>query len=673
VLVSGDAGIGKSRLVAELRTVAEQLGCVVLRGLCFESDQDLPYAPVVDLLRTMTAQQQPAEVVESWLRPFAPQLVRAVPEFVDWLPGVTPAPALEPAAEKRRIFHSVGRLFARIASDQPLVIVFEDLHWSHAESLELVASLARGVPSSRVLILLTYRPDESAPGLQRLLVALERERLSSELALRPLELAEVETMIGGILELRRPVAAELLHLVYRLTEGNPFFVEEILRLLGEQAVNDGDVAGRIIGNVPVPRTVQEAVQKQVEQLDGSARHVLEVACVIGQRFDFGLLQESAGCTETELLQQLKLLMASRLVIEASTEQFAFRHALTREAVYARLLGRERRALHQHIAYALERRTSPALDSHVADLAYHFHVAGKWAKTFEYARRAGLRARALHAPHAAIDQSSRGLHAARQQGLPRPAELLLMRGSAFGVLGDFLRARDDYQAALEGARAAGDRHQEWQVLISLGMLWTWRDYARTGAYFRDVLELARSIGDTSLIAHGLNRIGNWHMNLNEPQPALRHQREALSTFERLEDGRGVAETLGLLAMTNYLSGDLLAGANYCQRAIASFTVLDDRQALAESLATLALGAATMFTDSMVTALTLPEAVRAVERSVTLAREIGWRAGEAFAQFNLAFCLGALGDYGRALAAASSCYWRLPRPRPGSRKRSRRAVA
>ena len=651
MLVSGEAGIGKSRLVAEIRVRAEQLGCLVLQGMCFESDRALPYAPILDLLRTMTAQQS-AEVVEAWLRSFAPQLIRAVPEFADWLPGVTPAPALEPEAEKRRVFHSVGRLFARIATDQPLVVVLEDLHWSDAASLELVGSLARGVPGSPVLLLLTYRPEEADPGLERLLAALERERLSTELALTPLGLADVEALIGHILDLHRPVGAELLHLVYRLTEGNPFFVEEILRSIADPAPTDDDIAGRVVDNVPVPRTVQEAVERHVQQLDESTRRVLEVASVLGQRFEFGLLQELAGCDETELLQHLKRLIAARLVVEASADQFSFRHALTREAVYARMLGRERRALHQRIAYVLERRASPALDSHAHELAYHFRMAGDWSKTLEYARRAGLQAQALHAPHAAIEQFSRGLDAARHLGLTPPAELLLVRGSAYAILGDFFRARDDYQSALQAARTQGDRRQEWQVLVSLGMLWTWREYARASAYFRDALELARAIGDPSLVAHSLNRIGNWHLNLDEPHPALQHHRAALSTFERLDDGRGVAETLGLLAMTNYLGGDLVAGADYCQRAIAAFRVLDDRQALTESLATLALGAATMFTDSMVAALSLPEALRAVEPSVALAREIGWRAGEAFAQFNLAFCLGALGDYGRALAAAQA---------------------
>jgi DNA-binding CsgD family transcriptional regulator len=649
-LVTGEAGIGKSRLVAELRARAERLGCLVLQGASFESGRTAPYAPVLDLLRTLAA-AQPAGLAD-WLAPAGPQLAAALPEVSDYLPGVAPAPALEPEAEKRRLFHAVGRLFARIAADRPLLVVFEDLHWGDDASLELLASFARSTPSLPVLLVLTYRGEEAHPALQRLLAGLDRERLATELALAPLGLSEVEVMVRVIRDVRRPVPAELLHLVYRLTEGNPFFVEEILRSLPEGAVGGGDSGHPMVDAVPVPRTVREAVERRVERLDEGARGVLEVAAVIGQRFDFGLLQELAGRSEDRLIRQLKLLMAARLVVEVSAEQFAFRHALTREAVYARLLGRERRALHQRIASALERRAGSALDLHASDLAYHFHAGGDWAKTLEYARRAGQRAQALHAPYAALEQFGRCLEAAGRLDLPGPPAVLLERGGAYETLGDFPRALRDYRTAAECAHDAGDRRTQWKALVSLGMLWTWRDYATTGAYFREALELARAIGDPVAIAHSLNRVGNWHVNLDEPSEALRHHREALRAFETLDESRGVADTLGLLAMASYLGGDLLEGTEYCRRAISAFRALDDRQALAGSQATLALGAATMFTDTSLPGLGLGEAVRAVEPSVACAREIGWRAGEAFAQFNLAFCLGGQGEYGGALAAAGA---------------------
>jgi tetratricopeptide (TPR) repeat protein len=646
VLVTGEAGIGKTRLVAELRSGAETRGCLVLQGACVESDRGLPYALVVDLLRTVTAGQL-TESRAAWLLPDAPQFARILPDLIDEFPGVAPAAALEPDAEKRRLFRAISRLVSRIAADRPLLLVFEDLHWADDASLELLATLARDVTALPVLLLLTYRDEDAHSGLQRWLAGLDRQRVE-EMTLQPLGLAAVETLLRMLLGLQRPVPAELLHFVYRLTEGNPFFVEEIARSLPAPATAAEPRGSVVVDTVPVPRTVQEAVRRRVDELDQVVGGVLDIAAVIGERFDFGLLQELGSYGDDALLACLKQLIDARLVLEISIEQFAFRHALIRQAVYAGLLGRERRFTHQRIAMVLERRAGPLLDAHAAELAYHFHAGGDWAKALEYAGRAAKRAHALHAPYAVIEQINRGLDAARHLDLPAPSLLLQLRGSAYELLGDFDQARHDYETALEAGRSARDRYQEWHALVSLGSLWTWRDYARAGDYHREALALARAGGDLSTVAHSLNYIGNWHLNLGQAMEALRHHREALSTFEDLDDRAALAATLDLLAMANYLGGDLLQGTEYCKRAIGAFRALDDRRALAESQATLALGAATMFTDTCVAALDLVEAVREVEQGLVLSQEIGWQAGEAFAQFNLAFCLAS--HYGSALAAA-----------------------
>jgi len=187
-----------------------------------------------------------------------------------------------------------------------VLLVFEDLHWADEASLELLATLARDSPALPVLLLLTYRPEDAHPGLPRLLASLERERLATEFPLPPLGLGHVETMIRLILDLQRSVPAELLHVAYRLTEGNPFFVEEILRSLPETAVTGGDRGTRTVAPVPVPRTVQEAVQRRVEALGEAARGVLEVVRIAELELDEPRTDEvlvrivAAGICHTDL-------------------------------------------------------------------------------------------------------------------------------------------------------------------------------------------------------------------------------------------------------------------------------------------------------------------------------------------------------------------------------------
>ncbi len=653
VLVEGEAGIGKTRLVAELAAQAASLGCRVLQAACYESQQQLPYAPLLDLFRALL--DGPAAEVASkidLLRPSAAYLLTTLPELSDWLPFAVAAGPLDAAAERRRFLHTIGRVFAALAAQAPLLVVVEDLHWADEASLELLAALARGAAAGPFLLVLTCR-DDSAGCREPVHTELNRRLpATTHLKLGPLRLVDADTLIRRALGLDRPTPAELLHVVYRLTEGNPLFVGEIVRSLPPDAYQM-EFAGGVVDQLPIPRTVQEAVQRRVQRLSPATRTVLEVAAAIGQRVQFDLLQELADCSEADLLQHLKVLVNAQLLEETRSDEFAFHHALTRQAVYVRLLGRERRALHERIGLALERRGGAAPDAHASELAYHFHAAADWSRTRDYAVRAGERALALHAPHSAVEQFTRAMAAERTLGARPESFISRLRGRAYEILGDFSAARADYESAAGAARDASDRRQEWEALIALGVLWTWRDYNTTGAYFRQALALADATGDASLVAHSANRIGNWHLNVGDPLLALQHHRDALSTFERVGDEQGIADTLSLLAMSCFLVGDLRQGTDCCQRAIDAQDALGDIQAAAENRASLVLGTVTMVTDTCVPALSPADALHRMRPALEMTRESGWRSGEAFAQFNVAYCLGELGDYTGALAAAHAC--------------------
>lgn len=221
------------------------------------------------------------------------------------------------------------------------------------------------------------------------------------------------------------------------------------------------------------------------------------------------------------------------------------------------------------------------------------------------------------------------------------------------MGDFECSRADYEAALQIARATDKRQAEWEALLSLGMLWTGRDYERSGEYYTLAFELARTMDAPSILARSLNRLGNWHLNLERPLEALQHHREALAIFQELQDPRGLAETLDLLGMASYLGGDLIQGTAYYQQAIGLFGELGDRQGLTSSLATLTLRGPTYQTNTMVSAVSnLAEVVSDGQMALKIAREIGQRSAESYALLLSGFCLGAQGEYARALELAES---------------------
>jgi tetratricopeptide (TPR) repeat protein len=394
--------------------------------------------------------------------------------------------------------------------------------------------------------------------------------------------------------------------------------------------------------------MQDVVQQRTRSLGDAARQVLTLAAVAGRHFDFVLLQQLTGYNEEHLLRVMKDLVSAQLVIEESNDQFAFRHALTRQAIYTQLLARERAGVHRRIAESIEQLPPAALDAHLEDLANHFYQAGAWQKAADYARRAGEKALQLYSHRAAIDYFTWTLSATHHLSLPPAPAVSRARGQAYETLGEFEQAQRDYAQALDTARTMHDRTAEWQSVIDLGFLWAGRDYAQAEPWFRRALALEQSFDDPALHARSLNRIGNWHLNVEQPQEALRYHQEALTIFQQLYDSHGIAETFDLLGMTSYLGGDLIGGTSYYQRAIALFHDLKDKPGLTSSLATLTLGGPTYQTDALVSAASLAEVCQNAEHALSLAREIGQRSAEAYALFQLGLCLGSQGAYGRALA-------------------------
>ncbi|MGH2616534.1 MAG: helix-turn-helix transcriptional regulator, partial [Thermomicrobiales bacterium] len=667
VLVTGEGGIGKSRLVAEMKPHAEPAGFLILQGNSFEPDRSLPYAPILDLLRSSVASLSGDTALR--MASVAPELRTLLPELAAFLPEVAPSPMLDAEHEKRRLFAGLAQAIVQLAETRPVLAIVEDVHWSDETSLEFLLYLARRLAAQPVLLLLTYRSDEIREGVARLLAAFDRERLAAEIRLARLSLADVGAMLRAI-DPDRLDHAEFVAAMYELTEGNPFFVEEVLRSLSAAAeidpVDDG-WGDKHLDQLRIPRSVDDAVQRRAARVSGDGRRVLTLAAVAGRRFDFPLLRALTGLDDDALLQLIKELIVAGLVVEESVERFAFRHALTRQAIYAGLLAQERRALHREIAETMERLAEGAPEAHLADLAYHHFGAGHWAQALTYGRRAGEAAQRLYAPRTAIEHFTRALEAARHIAQPRPsslyarpsplleglpADLYLARGRAYETVGNFERARADYETALELADVAGDRRAEWQALMDLGLLWAERDYERTGDYYRRATDLAQELADAGLQARSLNNLGNWLGNVGRPAESLRAHQRALALVEALGDDRAIAETHDLLGMAyGIAAGDPIAAVDHFARAAERFRALDDVFGLISSLTSYAVYTCPGNDETLFSPLgQRDDCARTLDEAWSLARQVDWLGGQAYAEFARGRALGAFGEFDAALAHA-----------------------
>ena len=380
VLIGGPAGLGKSRLTKEAALVAERLGMSVLTGNCLDMASPPPYQPSIDHLE-QAARGASHDGFRTALGENAPEVAKLLPSLRQRYDDIPESPELTPEQERRYMLHGVGQFIERAARNQPLMLVFEDLHWADESTLLFLRHLGGRVGDIPLVIIGTYRDDELEPGRPLTTAIGPLLRDVGALDLRPRLLTEPE--VEAVLSARAgmPAPTELVDLVFAETQGNPFFVEELYRHLRETGKLFDDAggwkAGFEIGETEVPQGVRLVISRRLEQLDAAERKALATAAVIGRTFRFGLLEAAAGMDEDELFDALEAAERAHLIEEAPGERdarYIFIHEQIRQTLVGELSLARRQRLHLRIADALVE----SAGSHPIELAHHLHQAGPTA-------------------------------------------------------------------------------------------------------------------------------------------------------------------------------------------------------------------------------------------------------------------------------------------------------
>jgi DNA-binding SARP family transcriptional activator len=478
VLVAGEAGIGRTRLVGELAALAEADGAVVLAGRC---DQHLgvPYLPLREAFGRHLA-AYPSERLRALLGPRAAQLVRFWPELAWRLPAL-PAPSpTGPQPDHYLLFEAFIGLLEAISAGGPLLLLVDDLHGADEASLLLLRSLAHARRPARLLTVLTYRDDERRPrtNLTAALGDLLRAPGAELLTLDGLDTGEVAALAAATTA--RPLGPggpALAHVVRERTAGNPFLAGELLRHLVETgALGGGDVTGVAAGPAvdDVPESLRWVVGQRMARLGGPVEHVAGVAAVIGRQADLALLGRVAGLGHESLLSALDTAVAARLLDERPgvPGRYVFHHPIVRDLLYRRLAAGERARLHRRVGEALEELTGGA--DRLGELADHFALAGPGLtdQALRYARRAGEQAFAERRYEEAAHRQRQGLavlerHHGTGADPERRGELLLGQGDAWAAAGQAQQATQAYLQAASAARSAGSADGLARAALGVG--------------------------------------------------------------------------------------------------------------------------------------------------------------------------------------------------------------
>ncbi len=478
VFVSGEAGLGKSRLLSEFRKSLAKTRVRIGVGLSLEFAQR-PYGPILDVL----ARFDPA------------------------------AAELVPAASKREQFDAVVQAFARASERTALVAIVEDLHWADAATLELLDYLAGTIETARILIVASYRPEvfHTDHPTFAAIAKLGRAPRAGRIELAPLDEAELRLFIDEALE-GFDLSSETRRAIAHTSDGNPFFTEELLKSAVERAETERSVAARFL-----PTTVRAALMERLRPFDEGERRILAQAAVIGRRFDVGLLAATLETDVAALLPTLRRARDFQLVEEESAAAFSFRHALTREAIYGDFLAAQVRPLHRKIALVLE--SVPEDQRSVESLAYHWWAAGDRQQAAQYNELAGDAAGRVFAHDDAIAYYERALESVdpishdRARILEKIAQRRVVNGFNDGALAAF-------SEAAEILRRIGDSEAEAEYRVNAAVQSYRLGKSEPAAELEAMLE---RLGPPDATARSRLHLGIAHLAAMRYRPAeaLRH--------------------------------------------------------------------------------------------------------------------------------------------------------
>jgi class 3 adenylate cyclase/tetratricopeptide (TPR) repeat protein len=558
VLVAGEPGVGKSRLAAELAARAHAEGATVLAGRCDE-DLGVPYQPFVEALRHLVDHATASDLTDRLGR-YGGELTRLLPELGDLLPGLPRPLRSDPETERFRLFDAVAAWLAAVSAQEPVLLVLDDLQWAAKPTLLLLRHVLRSSEPMRLLVLATYRDTEvgRTHPLSELLANLRQvenvERVSLRGLDQPAVLAFVEQAAGHELGEEKD---ELARIIQRETEGNAFFLREVVRHLietGGLVRHEGRwVISRPIAEMGVPDGVRDVVGRRLSRLSATTNQALSVAAVAGVEFELAVVERAGGLDEETLLSALDEAVTARLVAEVAGPMLRsrFAHSLVRATLYEELTGARQAALHRRVAEAIESLHTGRLDDYLPALAHHFARAAApraaAAKAVVYAQRAGDRALTQLAHDEAVGYYQQALDLLELvEGPPDDSQrvhLLISLGEA-----QRRASQPAYRDTLLSAAAMAKRQNDPETLVRAALANNRGIYSRSLAIDHElvvVLESALAVakpGDSRARARLLANLASELAFSADHKRRHEAATEALAVARRLGDQATLAHVL-----------------------------------------------------------------------------------------------------------------------------------
>jgi TOMM system kinase/cyclase fusion protein len=543
VLLSGEAGIGKSRLAQELKEQVSKEDAICLTFRCSPYHQNSAFYPIIELLQRVlqfSREDSPTEKLQKLeaelsdrlaVRPSDGLVVPLLAALLSLpLPEHYPLLSLTPQKQKQKTLEALLTWLLKEAEQQPVLLVMEDLHWVDPSTLEFLNLIIDQAPTTRFYILLTFRPEFSPPWVSRSHLA--------QITLHRLGRRQVEAMVGEMTS-GKALPTEVVHQIVAKTDGVPLFVEELTKMVAESGLYVGATHASPLPPLAIPATLHDALMARLDRL-ASVREVVQLGATLGREFTYELLRAVSPLDEATLQRELARLVEAELLYQRGLPPqatYLFKHALIQDAAYQSLLKSRRQQYHQQIAQVLEERFAETREIHPELLAHHYTEAGLREQAIVYWQSAGQRAVARSANNEAISHLSKGLELLKtlpdtperaQQELTLQltlgAPLIATRGHAAPEV------EATYTRARELCRQVRETPQFFPVLRGLYTFYNVRaEYKTAGELAQQLLTLAQSVQDSALLVEAHYALGTTLQYLGEFVPSQAHLEQTIALY------------------------------------------------------------------------------------------------------------------------------------------------
>ncbi|MBI4999926.1 MAG: tetratricopeptide repeat protein [Euryarchaeota archaeon] len=670
--VEGEAGVGKTRIVAEAGRHASAKGFKFLTGRCIAQQDVDPYLPFFEALRGYV--RPPASQVDDELDygsvplglagmarsggRMAPDNVEGgIPIGLSMLAERT-GTGMGVQAERDRMFDTFNQILVRIADESPVLLFIDDLQWADSGSLQLLHYVTRNTRNSRVMICCAYRPEElrDVPGGSHPLLDMQRkmskERLYETMTLARLGNDDMSALVKSILGIE-DIPQHFLRKLYDESEGNPFFVEEVLHSLIEEGVIKPDSyvwdAGVDLSTIRIPSTIKDVTARRIARMDDNTRKVLMYAAVIGTQFNFDVLHKVTEMDSETLLDSLDKLMAVGIIREdrsTSDEIYVFDHKQTASSMYEGQSKSRARLMHKKVGEAMELVYTGRLEEVVYSLARHFYLGKDGAKTFKYSVAAGDKAKKLLALEEALDYYATALKLLSQlepsSAIDKPAEsirLAIACGDLCYDLGNPYAAMPHFRQAIDAARSKGDRQMMSASLRKLADMHKQRaEYSDSERLYSEALVICQQTGDTAGVADIERGFGYIHWRRGQVDDAIQHYNQSIAHSTKIGDKHAIARV-------NIDLGNVYNQRSEQEKAVGYYTMsIKDLDEIGDHVEI--MRAYNNLGDSYLHTRNWDKAIEAFEKCRLTSEKLGNRNFIAWSLFNAAEALAMKGELERA---------------------------